>query len=261
MDTVLECHSRLAALLGAGAESVNVLRRAEEHRRYWRPARVKVVLLAESHVYTTSEELARTISLPASAPADLPRGFVRLVYCLGYGENRLLSRSIESPANSGTPQFWKIFYSCVNPVATNSDFTPIQAATSPAQRISNKLLLLKTLQKSVASGCSMPASRHSICQVVRRQSGNLGDLPSGRLGSSRYGASSKPRLPLIWFASARGSRELSGSASRISVCPSPSYRSRTHVSARPSTMNHFWRITAWFVRPTNLLREVRESAV
>jgi hypothetical protein len=147
MDTVLECHSRLAALLGAGAESVAVLRRAEEHRRYWRPARVKVVLLAESHVYTTLEELARTISLPASAPADLPRGFVRLVYCLGYGENRLLNRSIESPANSGTPQFWKIFYSCVNPVATNSDFASIQATTSPAQRISNKILLLKTLQE------------------------------------------------------------------------------------------------------------------
>src|SRR5439155_983736 len=103
MDTILECHSRLAALLGGGAESLDVLRRAEEHRRYWRPETVKVVLLAESHVYTTPEELARTISLPTSAPPDLPRGFVRLVYCLGYGENRLLNRSIESPANTGTP--------------------------------------------------------------------------------------------------------------------------------------------------------------
>ena len=65
MDTVLECHSRLGALLGVGAESVDVLRRAEEHRQYWRPERVKVVLLAESHVYTTPDELTRTISLSA----------------------------------------------------------------------------------------------------------------------------------------------------------------------------------------------------
>jgi hypothetical protein len=147
MDTVLECHSRLGALLGVGAESVDVLRRAEEHRRYWRPERVKVVLLAESHVYTTPDELRRTISLPPSAPAGLPRGFVRLVYCLGYGENRLLNQSIESPANTGTPQFWKIFYSCANPITANSDFAPIQASTPPAQRIANKIRLLNTLQE------------------------------------------------------------------------------------------------------------------
>jgi len=61
--------------------------------------------------------------------------------------NRLLDRSIESPANTGTPQFWKIFYSCVNRVTTNKDFAPIQASTSPAQRITNKITLLKTLQE------------------------------------------------------------------------------------------------------------------
>jgi hypothetical protein len=41
----------------------------------------------------------------------LPRGFVRLVYCLAYGENELLDEAIES--NKGTPQFWKIFFSCL----------------------------------------------------------------------------------------------------------------------------------------------------
>ena len=53
METIQECHRRLAAILGPGAEPVEVLLRAEEHRRYWRPDRVRVVLLAESHVYTT----------------------------------------------------------------------------------------------------------------------------------------------------------------------------------------------------------------
>jgi hypothetical protein len=147
MDTVLECHSRVAALLGPGAESVDILRRAEEHRNFWRPERVKVVLLAESHVYTRPEELARTISLPASAPVGLPRGFVRLVYCLGYGENRLLNRAIESPQNTGTPQFWKVFYSCANPIACNGDFAPILGSTPPEERVANKISLLKTLRE------------------------------------------------------------------------------------------------------------------
>jgi hypothetical protein len=147
METIQECHRRLAAILGSEAEPVEVLLRAEEHRHYWRPDRVKVVLLAESHVYTTLEELGRTVSFPMSVPADLPRGFVRLVYCLGYGENRLLSRPITTPRNTGTPQFWKIFYSCVHPIAANGDFAPVQTSTtSPAERIANKIALLQRMR-------------------------------------------------------------------------------------------------------------------
>jgi len=109
---------------------------------------VKVILLAESHVYTTPEELARTIKLPDPAPPDVPSGFVRLVYCLGYGENWLLNRPIESPPNAGTPQFWKIFYSCAHAIAANGDFASVQASsTSPAQRIANKLALLQRLRE------------------------------------------------------------------------------------------------------------------
>ncbi len=137
----------MARLLGSDAEPLDVLRRAEEHRWYWRPERVRVVLLAESHVFTTRGELARTMALPASAPPDLPRGFVRLVYCLGYGENDLLDRPIESPRNGGTPQFWKIFFSCVNRVGGNGDFAPIQASrTPPDERVANKLDLLRRLR-------------------------------------------------------------------------------------------------------------------
>ena len=84
MKTLSDCHRRLSTLLGPTAEPLEVLARAEEHRHYWRPAQVKLILLAESHVYTTPDELTRTISLPSTAPGDLPRGFVRLVYCLGY---------------------------------------------------------------------------------------------------------------------------------------------------------------------------------
>lgn len=146
MEALEECHRQLARILGVGAEPIEVLRRAEEHRAYWRPKHVRVLLLAESHVYTTASELDRRVVLPAFIGTEPPNGFVRLVYCLGYGENGLLDRPIATPPNSGTPQFWKIFYSCVNRVYTNEDFTPILHCTQLPERIRNKLGLLQRLR-------------------------------------------------------------------------------------------------------------------
>ncbi|MEJ7577654.1 MAG: hypothetical protein WKF74_11690 [Pyrinomonadaceae bacterium] len=149
MDALEECHSRLVRLIGSSAEPIEVLQCAEEHRAYWRPERVRVVLLAESHVYTETSELDRRVVLPSFMGIDVPRGFVRLVYCLGYGENSLLDLPIFIPANSGTPQFWKIFYSCVNRVHANEDFAPIQVSRTPfPERIWNKLALLQHLKEA-----------------------------------------------------------------------------------------------------------------
>ncbi|MDQ6704762.1 MAG: hypothetical protein M3Z85_02225 [Acidobacteriota bacterium] len=79
------------------------------------------------------------------APTDIPRGFVRLVYCLGYGESHLLEESAEAK-NSGTPQFWKILYSCLNPIQSSETFAPVQATkTGCTPRVSNKIALLKAL--------------------------------------------------------------------------------------------------------------------
>jgi hypothetical protein len=147
LDTILDCHRRLSKILSPDSEPVQVLRRVEEHRRYWRPDRVKVVLLAESHVYTNSDELGRKIALPASAPPDLPRGFVRFVYCLGYGENRLLSRPIVTPPNTGTPQLWKIFRSCVSPPGQDADVAGLQSSAAVAARVANKLGVLQQLRE------------------------------------------------------------------------------------------------------------------
>lgn len=121
----------------------------EQHRRYWRPTKPRLVLLAESHVYTSEEELRRTVEAEKvldQTPKDLPRGFVRFVYCLGYGENNLLDKCIES--NPGTPSFWKIFYSCVNPITSNASFAPVLKATTKLlkDRIGNKLGLLQQMK-------------------------------------------------------------------------------------------------------------------
>jgi hypothetical protein len=84
--------------------------------------------------------------LPLRMKAGIPRDFVRLVYCIGYGENKLLDSPIQK--NTGTPQFWKIFYSCVNRVSANKDFATIQSSrTSYPERIYNKVVLLQQLKE------------------------------------------------------------------------------------------------------------------
>jgi hypothetical protein len=82
----------------------------ENHRWAWRPPHVHVVLVAESHVFTSNADLQLRVNkhlLPTVAQKT-PEEFVRLIYCLGYGHNELLSATPVTP-NTGTPQFWRIF--------------------------------------------------------------------------------------------------------------------------------------------------------
>jgi hypothetical protein len=146
-DSLTACHAILGRMIGPDMEPMSVIERVEEHRWHWRPARPRVVLLAESHVYTRSVELQHTLRPVPQLPRDLPRGFVRLVYCLGYGEDALLDAPIATSRNSGTPQFWKLFYSCLYPVTRNEDFAPIQAARTPlTARVANKIAMLESLK-------------------------------------------------------------------------------------------------------------------
>jgi hypothetical protein len=108
---------------------------------------VKVLLLAESHVFTSAEDLQRRIVRLPGAPSGIPSGFVRLVYCLGYGEDRILDRPILAPPNQGTWQYWKIFYTCVYGVPRGGDFSPILATKTPDHvRVANKLDVLARLR-------------------------------------------------------------------------------------------------------------------
>jgi len=86
---------------------------AERHRQYWKPDIVKFALVAESHVYTDMDDLKikiRTDRLPREA-SGAPDQYVRLIYCLGYGEPALLTESPKCP-NRGTPYFWQLFAQC-----------------------------------------------------------------------------------------------------------------------------------------------------
>jgi hypothetical protein len=150
MSKVLrEAHTQLAGILGEGIEPVEVFARAEEHRSYWKPERLRVVLLAESHVFTHRAELQRTLLPFPGLPADTPRGFVRLVYSLGYGENDQLDRPILTPRNSGTPQYWKILQSCMRSVGLATNYGALQVSRTPVslERLRNKITVLRQLRE------------------------------------------------------------------------------------------------------------------
>lgn len=116
---------------------------------FWRPLRPRVILLGESHVFTVSEELLRTLRPMPEFPAGMPRGFVRLVYALGYGENSLLDEPITFRKNSGTPQYWRIFQSCATVLGVLPDFGALQISRTPdpRSRVRAKVDLLSVLRK------------------------------------------------------------------------------------------------------------------
>src|SRR4051812_20640164 len=71
------------------AESFDAITKVEQHRWHWRPAQPRLILIAESHVYTSEADIAVTINLAEIAPLATithplpPSEYVGLVYCLG----------------------------------------------------------------------------------------------------------------------------------------------------------------------------------
>lgn len=132
-------------------DSLEVVKQVEEYRQFWKPEKVNVALLAESHVYTDNVDfkikLKKTI-LDRIIP-NYPSRFVRFVYCLGYGENELLERTRTERKNSGTPQFWKIFSSCIAEKENNLDFQRVLKRGTPSfpQRLQNKATILQQMKE------------------------------------------------------------------------------------------------------------------
>jgi hypothetical protein len=87
----------------------------ERYRDYWKPRLVKMILIAESHLYTDADDLACRIDpskIPNFSP-ECPTEYVRLVYCLGYGDSSVFAANrIPAAANPGTADYWEILSSC-----------------------------------------------------------------------------------------------------------------------------------------------------
>ncbi len=130
-------------------DSLNVVKQVEEYRQFWKPSQVRVILLAESHVYTTDEEFVSECSRFALSNfiQSYPTHYVRFVYCLGYGEPQILNRELDS--NRGrTSQFWKIFSSCVAKNDADLGFQKILTGkTQIHQRLRNKVAILQEMRK------------------------------------------------------------------------------------------------------------------
>ena len=110
-------------------EDFDVMKIAESYYSHWRPKQVKVILLAESHVFT---ERQRALEGPGLDPLLMkqiryngPTKHISLIYSLTYGENDAFDtkRSMdeyEKKRNMGTPHFWSILAACSR--GTNKTF-------------------------------------------------------------------------------------------------------------------------------------------
>ena len=146
--SLFNCYQKIQSIIGNDYESFESVDLIEQYRQYWRPGKVNIVLLAESHVFTSSEDRNFKLNDNLSLK-DYPDCYAKFVYCLAYGE-KTLTKSDNHPAKAdGTPQFWKILYSCINKVESNESFFPIlkSGTKTASERINNKIQLLIKLKK------------------------------------------------------------------------------------------------------------------
>jgi hypothetical protein len=146
-ELLLSCYREISNILGDRSEPWQSVKLIEQYRRYWRPKKVNVVLLAESHVFTSDGDRACRLKSLDELP-DCPDSYARFVYCLAYGEQTLTSEGNHPSRAHGTPQFWKILYSCINEVDSKESFSPIlkSGTRAPSKRIRNKIDLLLELR-------------------------------------------------------------------------------------------------------------------
>ena len=125
-------------------EPFDVVRSVDNHRNFWKPKKVKVMLLAESHVFTSKTEHEHTMRYDGFSELNgCPPNYEKLFYCLGYCEQNL----VRLYGNSGTPQFLKIFASCINQdLYAESEKILLSKTPNFYQRLNNKISLLEKLK-------------------------------------------------------------------------------------------------------------------
>ena len=112
-------YSALKSLLGEDCEAFESVQVANSYYQYWRPEKVKVIILAESHVSTSKsfschgpifDKRLLGVNEDGNSVYAGPVKFCSLVYCLGYGENDALivdentNATIPKEQNPGTWQ-------------------------------------------------------------------------------------------------------------------------------------------------------------
>lgn len=126
-------------------EAVPYLESVMAWRDAWRPARVRTLLVAESHVAEVPGDASvRVVPLPTvpGRPSEgLPQRYCRLVYCLGYGEDNMCEPT--PVKNSGTWQYWDMFGQIGRGIGRTQ---PRKSTADAATRMAWKLGTLHALQ-------------------------------------------------------------------------------------------------------------------
>jgi hypothetical protein len=134
-DQIISTHTLGIPLIehaGFTPERVEIALAIEAHRWFWKPDKVRLVLVGESHVFTPEYEFRKRLDTirissllkdtpfkPCSEQPEPIQEYIGLVYCLGYGELSLRlpdpsgfalqKNDIRKLPNSGTPQYWRLF--------------------------------------------------------------------------------------------------------------------------------------------------------
>jgi hypothetical protein len=125
----------------AAIESAASLNAVAGWRNAWRPPRVRVLLVAESHVAPLEGDHGVGVFLGQHSDVNAPADYVRLVYCLGYGEDAVCSRPPIN--NGGTWQYWDLF----GQIARGHDqLQPRRGAATSAERLRWKIETLCMLR-------------------------------------------------------------------------------------------------------------------
>lgn len=133
--SAVEWAQALAERAGAKPESREYLERVSIWRQLYRPKSVKILLLGESHSAEAAGDLAVRVNHSSFGSA----GYVRLIYCPGYGESRICS-AIPKP-NAGTP-FWALFAEIARALTGLRRYV----GSDPASRLDWKLEVLEILR-------------------------------------------------------------------------------------------------------------------
>ena len=157
MGQLEETYNKIKNEVKLDLEVIEIIKSVDEHRNFWKPKKVKILLLAESHVFTSKEDFEKNVIYPTEILKgrpilkNYPEKFVKLVYCLGYGENELIKDKSVKIKNPGTWQFWKIFVACTSEDHNFNFNKVLKTKTKNLQEmVANKIdVLNKMLAKNI----------------------------------------------------------------------------------------------------------------
>ena len=147
-----------------GVESAAVLAAVAAHRAYWRPEQVRLLVISESHVMTRETELGAGVPLGVFGHEAAPEAFVRMVYCLGYGERDLLQGRVQG--NFGSPQFWRLLAGCLDAALVSQVVERNQPDL--IARVTAKLRCSRSSRRA-GCGCSMRVRWRCMRRRSRRR--------------------------------------------------------------------------------------------